>query len=180
MKKALAIVMAAIAVVGFTACGKTEPPAADATTAAPTTAIETTAAQTPAVDETTAAGEASANETTAAENQAAQRRLIINSEPFVVTAKDGFDNAGVIALICDATATYSFKASSADTTWKVFVRDEEFTDGARYLAQAQAPVLEGDGTLTINEGQFIYVLCSESSFSADAPTDATLTIDYAE
>ena len=178
MKKALAIVMAAIAVVGFAACGKTEPPAADATTA-DVAVIETTAAETTAADETTAE-EASADETTAAENQDAQRRLIINSEPFVVTAKDGFDNAGVTALVCDASATYSFKASNADTTWKVFVLDEEFIDGARYLAQAQAPVLEGDGTLTIKEGQFIYVQCSESAFSADAPTDATLTIDYAE
>ncbi len=178
MKKALAIVMAAIAVVGFAACGKTEPPAADATTA-DTAVIETTAAETTAADETTAVEETTADETTAAENQDAQRRLIINSEPFVVTAKDGFDNAGVTALVCDASATYSFKASNADTTWKVFVLDEEFTDGARYLAQAQTPVLEGDGTLTIKEGQFIYVQCSESAFSADAPTDATLTINYA-
>ncbi len=178
MKKALAIVMAAIAVAGFTACGKTEPPAADATTA-DTAVIETTAAETTAADETTAE-EASADETTAAEDQDVQRRLIINNEPYVVTAKDGFDNAGVTALVCDASATYSFKASSADTTWKVFVLDEEFTDGARYLAQAQTPVLEGDGTLTIDEGKFIYVLCSESAFSADAPTDATLTINYAE
>ena len=179
MKKALAIVMAAIAVVGFAACGKTEPPAADATTA-DAAVIETTAAETTAADETTAVEETTANETTASENQDAQRRLIINSEPFVVTAKDGFDNAGVTALVCDASATYSFKASNADTTWKVFVLDEEFTDGARYLAQAQTPVLEGDGTLTIDEGKFIYVLCSESAFSADAPTDATLTINYAE
>ncbi|MBR6701988.1 MAG: hypothetical protein IKI78_02470 [Clostridia bacterium] len=108
------------------------------------------------------------------------RRLIINSEDFVVTAKDGFDNAGVTELICDADATYSFKASDENTTWKVFVLDERFTDGARYLSQAEEADLEGDGTLEIDEGEYIYILCSESMFSADSASDAYLTIGYAE
>ena len=104
--------------------------------------------------------------------------LIINNEPYVVTAAQSFDNFGVTALLCDADETYSFTSSSPDTEWKVFVLDSEFTDGARYLPQAETPALEGDGDLAINEGKYIYILCSESSFSADAPSDAYLTIDY--
>ena len=118
---------------------------------------------------------------TAAEVQAAEtgRRMIINAEPVVITAKDGFDNAGVTELICDATETYSFTKSDDSTTWKVFVLDERFSDGARYLAQAYSPALEGDGTLTIEEGKYIYILCSESVFTGDSASDATLSIDYA-
>ena len=108
-----------------------------------------------------------------------ERRMMINSEPVVITAKDGFDNAGVTELICDATETYSFTKSDDSTTWKVFVLDEKFADGARYLAQAQAPALEGDGTLTIEEGKYIYILCSESAFTGDSASEATLSIDYA-
>lgn len=115
------------------------------------------------------------------EGQAAEteRRMMINSEPVVITAKDGFDNAGVTELICDATETYSFTKSDDSTTWKVFVLDEKFADGARYLAQAQQPALEGDGTLTIEEGKYIYILCSESAFTGDSASEATLSIDYA-
>ena len=58
--------------------------------------------------------------------------------------------------------------------------DKEFEDGARYLPQAETPALEGDGTLTIEEGKIIYILCSESGFTADAPSSATLSINYAE
>ena len=75
---------------------------------------------------------------------------------------------------------YSFTSSSADTTWSVFVLDKAFENGARYLPQPETPALEGDGTLTIEEGKNIYILCSESHFSADAPSAATLSINYAE
>ena len=183
MKKALAILLAALFCLAFAACGKEpeQPAQGDETTtsqAETTTAAEETAA---AAEETTEAADetSAAEESAASEAQSGLPRLIINSEPVVVTAKDGFDNAGVTAFLCDATETYSFKASSADVKWTIFVLDEEFTDGARYLAQAETPMLEGDGTLTIEAGKLIYILCSESAFNADAASDATLTINYA-
>lgn len=151
MKKGLAILLAAAVLTGFSACGSSRP-----------------AAEEPS---TTEAADAA---------QSSLRYLIINSEPCVVTAADGFDNAGVTGFLCDATATYAFKASSADTKWSVFVLDQEFNDGARYLPQAETPALEGDGTLTIEAGKIIYILCSESAFSADEPSAASLSIDYAE
>ena len=98
--------------------------------------------------------------TEATESAEAGRRMIISSEPVVITAKESFDNAGVTELICDATETYSFTKSDDDTTWKVFVLDEKFADGARYLAQAQAPALEGDGTLTIEESLVMWMTLS--------------------
>ena len=116
---------------------------------------------------------------TAEDTQSDLPLLIVNSEPVVVTAKDGFENAGVTGFVCGATASYSFTSSSGETAWSVFVLDEAFEDGARYLPQAETPALEGDGTLSIEEGKIIYILCSESIFSADAPSAATLSIDYA-
>ena len=106
--------------------------------------------------------------------------LIINSEPFVVTAKDGFENAGVTSFICDASTTYTFKSSNDNTGWKVFVLDEKFEDGARYLTQAHTPMLETNGVLDIEEGQYIYIVCSESTLTDDEPSDARLEINYAE
>ena len=146
---AICIVLAVTCIFCLNACGKQE------------------SAESPQTEETTEAVVSNA------------RLMIINSEPFVITAKDGFENFGVTELICDATETYSFTASDENTTWKVFVLNEEFTDGARYLPQAEQPALEGNGTLKIEEGKYIYILCSESSFTGDAATDATLSIDYA-
>ena len=108
-----------------------------------------------------------------------ERHFFINNSPYVITAEDGFDNAGVTELLCDATETYSFTKSYDDTTWKVYVLDEKFADGARYLSQAEEPALEGDGTLEIEEGKYIYILCSESAFTADAASGAALSINYA-
>ncbi len=158
MKKSIAIVISLILVLGclfgLCACGNQEQPQ-------------------------TQPSEEQSTETQTEAQTAAERRMIINSEPYVITAKDGFDNFGVTELLCDATETYSFTASNEDTTWKVFVLDEKFADGARYLPQAEQPALEGNGTLKIEEGKYIYILCSESSFSGETASDATLSINYA-
>ena len=110
---------------------------------------------------------------------AVERRMIINNEPYVITADDGFNNAGVTELICDATETYSFTSSHDDTEWSVYVLDKKFEDGARYLTQAEKADLKGDGNLKIDEGKYIYIVCSESSFTAEKASGASLSINYA-
>lgn len=155
MKKFLALIMAlALVACVFAACGKT--------------------AETP----TEPSSEEAVNNITAESTDIP--RMIINSEPYVITAKDGFENAGVTGVVCDATAKYSFKASSGDVKWDIYVLDTPFTDGARYLIQANSPALSGDGELEIEEGKIIYVACSENAFTADAASDASLEINYAE
>ena len=151
MKKIIALLMVISLAVCFAACGKTGD----------------------------TSGETS-SEIAAETINEAERRLIINSEPFVITAKDGFDNAGVTELVCDADATYSFTANDDSASWSIYVLDEKFEDGARYLSQANEPALEGNGNLEIAEGKYIYVLCSESAFSADSASEAFLSINYAE
>ncbi len=120
------------------------------------------------------------NSQVATETDADVRRMIINSEPVVITSKESFDNAGTTELLCDATETYSFTSSSDDVNWDIYVLDSKFDDGFRYLPQAEKPALEGNGTLKIEEGKYIYTVCSESSFTADAASDASLSIFYAE
>jgi predicted small lipoprotein YifL len=151
MKKVLAFLMAAAIILSLAACGTDQP-----------------AAEEPTTEEITV------------NTQSTLPYLNINSEPCVITAADGFENAGVTGMICGATETYSFTSSSADVKWSVFVLDHEFDDGARYLPQAETPALEGDGTLAIEEGKIIYILCSENAFSADAPSEASLSVFYAE
>lgn len=117
---------------------------------------------------------------TQAEQRPVPQHLIINSEPFTVTSKDGFDNAGVTCFICDETSMYSFKSGGKKVKWEVYVLAREFTDGARYLPQAHTPDLTGDGELKIEHGRYIYILCGESSMTADKASDAFLRVDYSK
>ena len=95
-------------------------------------------------------------------------------------SEDGFDNAGVTCFICDEASMYSFKSGGKKVKWEVYVLAREFTDGARYLPQAYTPKLTGDGDLKIEHGRYIYILCGESSLTADRPSDAYLSIDYSK
>ena len=89
----------------------------------------------------------------------------------IIEAKDCYANAGYIEFVAgaDRSAEYTFTAENSETAkWRVYVFDQEFEDGFRYITQAAEPVLEGDGTISVAEGQFIYVYCSVNEFTADA------------
>ena len=91
-----------------------------------------------------------------------------------VTAKDCFGNAGYIEFVAGAekSAEYIFEAADSENVeWSVYVFDEAFADGFRYISQAAEPVLVGDGTVSVEEGQFIYIYCSVNEFTADAPDE---------
>ncbi len=164
MKKIISVFFILALIAGLAACGASKQPD-ETTTEAATEAI-------------TEGVEESAEDITEA-RPAEPRRFFINSEPVVITAKDGFNNAGVTELICDATETYSFTSSDEATTWDIYLLDNRFEDAARLLPQAEKPALKGDGNLEIAEGKYIYIVCSESAFTGDAASDATLTINYA-
>ena len=102
-------------------------------------------------------------------------------KPFaVITAQDCYENAGYIELIAGAEKSdeYIFTAeNSAAVDWSIYVFDQEFDEGFRFIAQAAAPVLVGDGEISVAAGQFVYVYCSENEFTADAPNgDAKLKV----
>lgn len=188
MKKLIALMLTVTMIISLAACGK-----APETTDTPETAEKTETQEAAKEQEVAEEQEATKENETAdapvtdeepeiAENDADSTfpRLIINSEPYYVSASEGFDNAGFTAAICDATAKYSFKSSSKDVTWSVYILDEEFEDVARFIPQAFSSALEGDGTIEIEEGKYVYIQCSVNGFTADEPSDAVLSIEYAE
>ena len=95
--------------------------------------------------------------------------------PFtVIEAKDCYNNAGYVEFISGAErpAEYTFTAENSDTVkWRVYIFDEAFDEGFRYISQAAEPVLDGDGKVSVDEGQFVYVYCSVNEFTEDAPDE---------
>lgn len=86
----------------------------------------------------------------------------------IVEAKDCFYDAGFVELIAGtkAPAEYTFASEDSDATeWWVYVLDQVFDDGFRYIKQVAEPVLIGNGTIFIDEGQYAYVYCSANEFT---------------
>ena len=99
-----------------------------------------------------------------------------------IKAADCYENAGYIELIsgAEASAEYTFTAENCETTtWSVYVFDEAFDDGFRYIAQAAEPILDGNGTISVEAGQFVYVYCSANEFTgvtADENAQLNVTV----
>lgn len=165
MKKLIAILSVCLIVLGVcVACGNTEDTTAETETTVTETASETAVASEEATDE----------------NAPEFPYMVINNEPFCVTVKEGFDNAGVTTYICDATAKYSFLCDDDDVSWSVYVLDAPFEDAARYLSQAETPVLSGNGVAEIEEGKYVYLACSCNAFTAEVADDEVLSVYFAD
>jgi hypothetical protein len=103
-------------------------------------------------------------------------------EPFaVIEAKDCYRNAGYVEFILGAetSAEYTFTAENPEAVqWRIYVFDQAFDDGFRYIAQAAEPVLVGDGKVSVQAGQFVYIYCSANEFTVESPnTSAKLNIN---
>ena len=89
--------------------------------------------------------------------------------PFaVIEAKNCFYDAGFVELIDGASesAVYTFTAENSEAVeWWVYVLDEAFDEGFRYIKQIAEPALVGDGTISVEAGQYVYVYCSANEFT---------------
>ena len=163
MKKLFAILLAFVMAATFAACGaqeeqhlptvKEEAPATTVEEVPPSAAVEEVQPDAPIEEAQPGEGLEAAN-------------LIATIE-----AKDCYGNAGYVEFVSGAeqATEYTFTAEDSDAvTWRVYVLDESFEEGFRYIAQAAEPVLEGDGTVSVAEGQFVYVYCSANEFTTDA------------
>ena len=86
----------------------------------------------------------------------------------IIEAKDCFYDAGFIELIAGAKepSEYTFTSEDSDAVeWSVFILDQAFDDGFRYIQQVTNPILVGNGTIFIDEGQYVYVYCSANEFT---------------
>ncbi len=104
------------------------------------------------------------------------------TEVILISCADGYDNAGFVGFEAEQTGTYTFTAQGGEgIEWAVYLFDEEFSDGPRYISQAAEPILTEDGSLTAEAGKFIYVYCSANAFTDLAPdSDAKLLVTFAE
>ena len=66
---------------------------------------------------------------------------------------------------------YFKKKTNDDLEWKVYVLDEELTDGYEALEDME-PALVNDGELELEEGQWIYVYCNCNSLTGGNPVVA--------
>ena len=98
----------------------------------------------------------------------------------IIQAKDCFYDAGLVELIAGATesAEYTFTSGNSDAVeWCVYVFDQEFDDGFRYIKQAAEPSLVGDGRIFVDAGQYVYVYCSANEFTTGiVDENAKLTV----
>ena len=88
-----------------------------------------------------------------------------------ISAKDCFYSAGFVELIDGAKepAEYTFTSENSDAVeWWVYILDQAFDEGFRYIKQVAEPALVGDGTIFIDEGQYVYVYCSANEFTTGA------------
>lgn len=148
MKKGFIFLLTLVMIAALTACGAKENNPSESTNPS----------------EYTQAYEEQTSETTAA---AEEEEEIFTT----IEAKDCFYNAGFVELIDGATdaAEFTFTSEGSDAVeWSVYVFDEAFEDGYRYIKQAAEPVLVGDGTISFDAGQYVYVYCSVNEFTADA------------
>ena len=99
-----------------------------------------------------------------------------------IEAKNCFYDAGFVEFIAGAeeAAELAFTAvDSADVEWSVYLLDEAFEDGYRYLSQAFEPTLVGDGTVAVAKGQYVYIHCSANEFTTGvADEKAQLNIAF--
>lgn len=106
----------------------------------------------------------------------------LQKEPEIIkiTAEECFGSM-YYELITEKSGTYSFSAKFSSEEWVIYIFDEEFKDGLRYISQASAPVLKGNGEIEITEGKYVYIYCPINAFTAEYPDEkAYLEISFTE
>lgn len=98
----------------------------------------------------------------------------------IIEAKDCFGDAGFVELMAGTkeSSEYTFTSEDSDAVeWHVYILDQAFDEGFRYIKQVAEPVLVGDGTIFIDEGQYVYVYCSVNEFTTGVVDEnAKLTV----
>lgn len=96
----------------------------------------------------------------------------IQSGPVLVFASDFYDRYGFAHRRCDRSGTYRFTPVNSDgVIWEVYILDAEFNDAERFIPQAYPLALEGEGTLQVNEGDWIYVYCPCNTWTTRTAPD---------
>ena len=106
---------------------------------------------------------------------------------FDISNKDIFEK-GYYAVQYDSFSIAYFAWSStnesgSDIEWSVYLSDKELSEDEIKELSKTKPLAVNEGSDSIREGQWIYVLCSINKETASAPVDATFHLssfrDYA-
>ena len=120
-------------------------------------------------------------ETAAVVEEPTETVAAVEETPFAtIEAKECYYDAGFVELIAGAeeASTYVFAGENSEADqWSVYVLEEAFEEGYRYIKQVAEPVLTGDGEVTVEPGQFVYVYCAANEFTtAAADENAKLNV----
>lgn len=97
--------------------------------------------------------------------------LRANSAGVEVDAAQVWEEGGWYSFQAERDAVYTL-SRDGEADWEVYVLNETFDDGLRYLPQAEEPAAVNEGTVDVKAGQMVYCQCSENSFTAEeAPED---------
>lgn len=91
------------------------------------------------------------------------------------------DSFAVHCYEVTADGSYSFTHSgNDDVPWNIYILDEKFTDGTRYLYSNYVPDGETEFTADLKAGQYVYCICTVNEWNSDAEADSQLTIEFVE
>ncbi|MDD7429120.1 MAG: hypothetical protein PUK49_05000, partial [Oscillospiraceae bacterium] len=160
MKK-IRVTAAILAAMALTACGEQEP---DVQTAANADTSVINEAVSEAVSENTS------DETTAAEETVTETQTEASAEADTSEDDTPADEDAPLAVYDNNMKTYCFNvekdgsytfkhSGNDDTPWNIYILDEEFTDGMRYLYSNYTPDGVTEFTADLKAGQYVYFIC---------------------
>lgn len=76
----------------------------------------------------------------------------------------------------DGTYTFTDPVIDSDLYWDIYVLDEQFRDGVRFIKQAHEPSGQTPLTVNLKAGQWVYCFCSRDAFTSAEKIDCKLTI----
>ena len=83
------------------------------------------------------------------------------TETLVISNMDGYEQAGFTELHFtadkDLTLTRNDVSKSRGVEWTAYVLDEKFEDSYRYIPQAYERSVNGNGTVSVKAGQYLYI-----------------------
>lgn len=183
MKK-IRVTAAFLAAMALTACGEQEP---DVQTAANADTSVINEAVSEAVSENTS-DETTAAEETVTETQTEASAEADTSEEDTPADEDAplavYDNnMKTYCFTVEKDGSYTFKHSgNDDTPWNIYILDEEFTDGMRYLYSNYTPDGVTEFTADLKAGQYVYFICTENEWTSSefSDTQAEVYLNTAE
>lgn len=169
---ALILCMAAL-----TACGNEE--AAEVNNTETATVSEETVSETTSAEASETETETSAEESKTEEAPDTETAADTTEQPSDEAVKVFENNMEAGCFIPEKDGKYTVKHTGHDDIpWQVYILDEEFTDGLRYLYSNYTPDGTTECTVELKAGQYLYLICEENEWNSADFADTQAEIYY--